>query len=115
MTDLAAARALALSLPDSTEQDHHGMPSFRVRGRIFATVPDDDHIPIMVDEAETRAAVAEDPTVCEEFYWGRRLACVVVNLAGATPELVRELLAEAWLGKAPRTLAREFGEQQRDS
>ena len=27
------------SLPESTEQDHHGMASFRVRGRIFATSP----------------------------------------------------------------------------
>jgi len=42
--DLAQARSLALSLPEATEQDHHGMPSFRVRGKIYATVPDDEHI-----------------------------------------------------------------------
>ncbi len=29
---------MALALPESVEQDHHGMPSFRVRGRIFATL-----------------------------------------------------------------------------
>ena len=32
------ARALALSLPEAVEQDHHGRPSFRVGGRIFATL-----------------------------------------------------------------------------
>ena len=38
---LAAARRLALSFPEATEQDHHGMPSFRVDGKIFTTVPDE--------------------------------------------------------------------------
>jgi len=32
------ARALALSLPEAVEQDHHGRPSFRVDGKIFATL-----------------------------------------------------------------------------
>jgi len=108
VTELSEARALALALPETTEEDHHGMPSFRVHGRIFATVPDDDHIRIMVDEAEIRAAVAENPTVCAEFYWGARLACVVVTLAGASHELLRELLTEAWLRKAPKHLQRNF-------
>jgi hypothetical protein len=42
---LDLARALALALPEATEQEHHEMPSFRVRGRIFATVPDGTHSP----------------------------------------------------------------------
>ncbi|MDQ2788919.1 MAG: MmcQ/YjbR family DNA-binding protein [Actinomycetota bacterium] len=104
MSALGEARELALALPETTEQDHHGMISFRVRGRIFATVPDEEHIRIMVDEAEIHAAVTENPTFCEEVYWGKRLACVVVRLAPATPEL----LTEAWLRKAPKTVARDF-------
>jgi hypothetical protein len=74
MTTLAQARALALGLPEATEPDHHGMVSFRVRGKIFATVPDDTHLRVMVDEMEIRAAVAENPNACQEFYWGKRLA-----------------------------------------
>jgi len=31
------ARELALALPESVEHDHHGRPSFRVAGKIFAT------------------------------------------------------------------------------
>ena len=31
-------REIALALPDAIEQDHHGRPSFRVRGKIFATL-----------------------------------------------------------------------------
>jgi hypothetical protein len=32
------ARRLALAQPEATEQDHHGRPSFRVAGKIFATL-----------------------------------------------------------------------------
>lgn len=102
------ARNLALSLPRVTEQDHHGMASFRICGKIFATVPDEQHLRVMVDEDEIHAAVSENPAVFREFYWGRRLACLVVDLAGASPEQVRELLNEAWRRKAPAPLARQL-------
>ncbi len=98
-------RSIALGFPEANEQDHHGMPSFRVRGKIFATMPDDDHLRVMVDEAEIRAAVADDPESCEFFFWGKKLACVVVDLRTADPSRLRLLLGEAWLRKAPRSLA----------
>jgi hypothetical protein len=108
MSDIDDVREIALALPEATEQDHHGMVSFRVHGRIFATLPDDDHVRVMVDETEIRAAVAEHPRICSELYWGTRLACVVVTLPTAPHELLHELLAEAWLRKAPKSLARRF-------
>ena len=80
------------------------MPSFRVRGKILATVPDDEHIRVMLAEAEVRAVVAEYPDVCAPFYWGKKLACVVVALPPATPTVLEELLTEAWLNKAPKAL-----------
>jgi hypothetical protein len=105
-----AAHAFALSLPEAAEQDHHGIASFRVRGRIFATVPDDDHLRIMVDEGEIRAAVADDPEAFAEFWWGSRLSCVVVDLRRAPPDHVRELVTEAWRRRAPKRLVRAFEE-----
>ena len=108
MTTLQRARALALALPGATEADHHGITSFRVGGRIFATVPDVGHIRIMVDESEIRAAAAENPDICEPFYWGKRLASVVVSLKPASAALVHELLTEAWIRKAPRGLTAAF-------
>jgi len=86
------------------------MASFRVRGKIFVTVPDATHLRVIVDEMEIRAAVAENPEACQEFYWGKRLACVVVDLLHASPGLVKELLVEAWVNKAPRTLVRQLTE-----
>jgi hypothetical protein len=102
------AHAFALTLPEAVEQDHHGMPSFRVRGRIFATVPDEDHLRVMVDEGEIRAAVEEDPEAFAEMWWGARLSCVVVDLRVAPPDQVRELLTEAWRRRAPKRLVRAF-------
>jgi hypothetical protein len=110
VTTLAQARKLALALPEATEEDHHDIMSFRVRGKIFATVPDDTHLRVMVDEMEIRAAVAENPKVCQEFYWGRRLACVVVDLKLARLALVKDLLTDAWIGKAPAKLVNELGD-----
>jgi hypothetical protein len=104
MITITQARDLALALPEATEQDHHGMPSFRVRGKIFATVPDESHIRIMIDHSEILAAVAEDPRACEEFWWGSRLACVVVDLRRVRAGMLKELLQEAWQRKAPRAL-----------
>ena len=102
------AHAFALSLPEAVEQDHHGLASFRVRGRIFATVPDPEHLRIMVDEGEMRAAVAENPRAFAELWWGSRPAGLVVDLRVAPPDHVRELLTEAWRRRAPRTLVQAF-------
>jgi hypothetical protein len=63
-----------------------------------------------VDESEILAAVAENPLVCEPFYWGKRLACVVVSTRKARRELVSELLTEAWRRKAPKRLTEGFGQ-----
>ncbi len=92
-------RALALGLPGAIEADHHGFPSYRVGGQIFATLPDPEHLHVMVDEGSIREAVAEHPLACEEKWWGRRLACVRITLAQADPEQVADLLRDAWARK----------------
>ena len=95
------ARRLALALPEATEQDHHGRPSFRVRGRIFATLWDEHHMNVMVDEGGIMTAAQSRPDVCSEVFWGKRLAAVRVDLRRADAGLVRELLTDAWERKAP--------------
>jgi hypothetical protein len=97
-------RALALELPEAVEQDHHGRPSFRVADRIFATLWDQDHLNVLLDEPGIRTAVEARPGVCQEFWWGKRLRAAQVDLALADEQLIRELLADAWEQKAPRRL-----------
>ena len=83
------ARALALAFDGAAERDHHGFPSFRTTRRIFATLPDDGQLRVMLPEEEIRAAVAEWPW-CEEQWWGKRLSAVRVVLADCEPAVVAE-------------------------
>jgi hypothetical protein len=98
------ARELALALPEAVEQGHHGFPSFRVGGKIFATLRDEGYMNVMLDEAGIRTAVEAEPTTCEEIWWGKRLAAVRVDLGRVDAELLASLLADAWEGKAPKRL-----------
>jgi hypothetical protein len=97
----AQARKLALALPDAVEQDHHGRPSFRVAGKIFATLWDAEHMNVMLDEGGIVMAVQEHPETCSEVMWGKRLAAVRVDLPAAEPALLGQLLREAWELRAP--------------
>jgi len=101
---LAEARRLALALPETTEEDHHGIPSFRVRNRVFATVPDGRHVRVMLDADVIRAAVNDDPRAFAELWWGKKLSGVTVALASADHRRVTELLEEAWRRVAPKRL-----------
>ena len=105
MVTLRAVRTFAISLPEVTEQDHHGFPSFRVRNKIFVTVPGPLHIHVMLDEPEVRMAAASAPQAFAELWWGKRLAGVRVTLAAAPSRLLTTLITEAWRRRAPRLLA----------
>ena len=99
MVSADEARRLALALPGSVEQDHHGRPSFRVDKRIFATLWDPEHMNVMLDESGILTAVQAHPEVCAEVMWGKRLAAVRVTLPAAAPDLLADLLSDAWEGK----------------
>lgn len=97
----ADLRRLALALPGSVEADHHGFPSFRVGGKIFATHPDPEHAHVMLDADDTRAAV-EQLDGCEELHWGKRLVGVRVELARVKRAVLADLLHSAWELRAAR-------------
>ena len=98
------ARRLALALPEAVEQDHHGRPSFRVAGRIFATLWDESHMNVMLEPDGVSTAVHEQPGACSEVWWGKRLAAVRVDLRQADAAALADLLADAWETKAPKRL-----------
>jgi hypothetical protein len=97
-------RALALSHPETLEADHHGRPSFRVAGKIFATLWSADQLNLMLDEAGIHTAVQAWPDSCHPGFWGRRLAAVQVDLRRADETIVAQLLTDAWENKAPQRL-----------
>jgi hypothetical protein len=109
MTTQEQARRLALALPEAVEQDHHGRPSFRVAGKIFATLWDEQHVNVMLDEGGIRTAIDARPDTCAEVWWGKRLAAVRVDLQLIQPQALAELLADAWETKAPTRLLGQAG------
>jgi hypothetical protein len=90
------ARAAALSLPEAVEQDHHGRPSFRVGGKIFATLWNDERMNVMLDEGGILTAIDSAPDACEQVWWGKRLSAVGVSLSRVDRQFLEELLTDAW-------------------
>ncbi len=102
-------RRLALSLPETAEAPHHDMTSFRVAGKIFATLPHEgDRVHVFVGDDEVDASAAEYPSAIEVLWWGTRRRGCRVLLSNATVPLLRELLTESWRRKAPRKVLTAF-------
>lgn len=106
MVDLDELRYLALSFPDTTEEEHHDRPSFKVCGKVFATLPDDEHINVMLDPEAAHIALIVTPAGCRELRWGERLAGIRVELAAVELDMLAAVLTAAWRRKAPGELAR---------
>ena len=100
----AEFRRLALSFPEAVESSHMGHADFRVGGKIFATLWSEERMNVMLDEGGVRTAVEAAPDACEQVWWGKKLAAVGVSLARVEPDDLRELLEDAWEGKAPQRL-----------
>jgi hypothetical protein len=100
---VATVRRLALALPESVEAPHHDMTSFRVAGKIFATLPpQNDRLHVFLDDDDITASCAEYPGAVDELWWGaRRSGCRVV-LKKANTTLVRQLLTDSWRRRAPK-------------
>jgi hypothetical protein len=100
---IATVRTLALALPEAAEAPHHDMTSFRVAGKIFATVPPEgDRVHVFVDAVAVASYRAEFPEAVEELWWGKKLSGCRVILRRADRGLVRELLNESWRCRAPK-------------
>jgi hypothetical protein len=89
---LDAVRKFALSLPGTTEEPHHQFGSFRVKGKIFVTVPPgEQHIHVFIAEEQREAALAMYPAFLEKLLWGAKVVGVRVSLANAIPNVVKPM------------------------
>ena len=94
---MQTVRKYALSLDEVTEAPHHDYSSFRVRGKIFVTVPPkEDVIHVFVEEADREQALALYPEWAEKLLWGGKVRGLRITLAQATPAAVKALLGKAY-------------------
>jgi len=99
------AVAALLALPGVTEADHHGRRSFRVGGgKVVATVPADGVLNVMAGEELARAITSGDAAGISLLWWGTKLSGVRVELAAVDPDLLDQLVDDAWRRRAPAAL-----------
>lgn len=113
MISLGQARKIARAFAEVTEEDHFGRPSFRIGRRIFATVPDQGHLNVMIDPFDVEGVVRANPDACSELWWGKEVRGVKVGLKAASPQLLGDLLEAAWRRRAPRRLLAASGQPER--
>src|SRR3954447_21591613 len=112
-TSISRVRKAAMALPETTEQPHFDLVSWRVRDRIFATIPNEPgRLRVFVEETEVAEMVAADPAAYEPVRWGKRVAGVEAILSAADEADVVALLESAWRRKAPKRVVTSYDAQQ---
>lgn len=75
MVNIETCRELALSFPETTEQDHFGMPSFRFNKKIFMTIHTDKNLVMLkLSEPDQSVFTSSSPGIIYAVhgYWGTR-------------------------------------------
>ncbi len=99
----STVRTFAMSLPDVSEEPHHNYGSFRVKGKIFVTVPPgEEFIHVFIPEERREEVLALHSAFAEKLLWGGKVVGVRVQLAAADTAVVKQLVREAWAHKAPK-------------
>jgi len=98
-------RRLALSLPEACEAPHFHLTSFRVRGKIFATMGEGRPLMLKVSPEDQANLVADDPARISPVpgAWGRK-GSTFVEIESLPLERLETLVGLAWAGVAPRAL-----------
>ena len=105
MITVREVRKLALSLPEAVEAPHFDRASFRVRGKIFATIaPDGDSGMLKLDLDQHEALLESDPRAFFSFGGWSRNGATGVRFSAVRKALFRDLLAQAWRNVAPKKL-----------
>ena len=107
-------RRMALALPDATEQETWGQPTFRVRKKIFVMLSEGEREAwVKSTHDEQRALVQMDPeTFFVPPYVGPS-GWVGVRFRTVDREEMRELVTEAWRLTASKRVVASFDEEVR--
>lgn len=99
-------RQVALSLPEAVELPHFEKASFRVGGKIFATLtPDGKRLMLKLPEEIKEALKASDPAAILPLpgAWDRG-GSTLIEVAAMDPAKLADLIRMAWRTTAPAKL-----------
>ena len=117
MLSWQTARKLALALPEAEEQPHFDKPSFRVRGKIFATLSAPDaRVTLKLAPADQMALTMLNGDAIRAVggYWGRQ-GWTEVHLGQVGLEQLKSLLLQSWRQVAPKRLSAAFDSEHTQS
>ncbi len=102
-------RRAALAFPEAAEQETWGHPTFRVRGKMFATMSADDDAATVKATKEAQAALvgSEPETFSVPAYVGQH-GWIGIRLDRVDAEEASELLDEAWRATAPKRVVAAY-------
>lgn len=108
------ARTMALGFPGVEERGHFGTPDFRVRGKIFATLPTSERMVVWIDPNDQFALLSTFPTTFEKATgaWGLR-GWTNVRLGLVDPDMLLDLLIESWRRQAGKRAVEAFEDERR--
>ncbi|WP_018534524.1 MULTISPECIES: MmcQ/YjbR family DNA-binding protein [unclassified Streptomyces] len=106
MLDADDVRTIALSLPDTTEKIAWSMPTFRVAGKMFATLPDEEtSIAVRCPKEERDELVMAEPKKFWVADHEASFAWVRARLAALDDaDELRDILTDSWRQAAPTRL-----------
>ncbi|WP_073255056.1 MmcQ/YjbR family DNA-binding protein [Cryptosporangium aurantiacum] len=106
-------RALALGLPEATEVEAWGHPTFRVRNKMFATCASDDTpdptASFKATLEEQAELIASEPDAYSVPAYVGKHGWVQVRLGAVGADVLREHLVDAWRRIAPKRLVASSG------
>ncbi|MET9560260.1 MULTISPECIES: MmcQ/YjbR family DNA-binding protein [Streptomyces] len=112
MQDADDVRRICLSLPDTVEKIAWSMPTFRVAGKMFVTLPEEEtSMAVRCPKTERDELVLAEP---EKFWVAAHeagSAWVRVRLAAVEDaDELRDILADSWRQAAPTRLLESYPE-----
>ncbi len=102
--NLETFRSLALSLPEAEEKSHFGKADFRVRNKIYASLPDAETAVVKFTPEQQEMLTAAEPSIFAPVKggWGRQ-GWTRVSLPNADEAAVKSALTTAWRNVAPKS------------
>jgi hypothetical protein len=111
MATEADVRAIALSLPGTTEEQWYRTPGYKVAGKGFLRLRTEAEGGLLVfvsDLGEKEALLTENPDAFYTTLHYDNYPTILINLATVDPAELRELIIESWRLKAPSKLRAEY-------
>jgi hypothetical protein len=98
-----------MTLPEVKESSSYGTPAFKVRGKLFVRLKEDNEsIVVRIEEAHRALRLQADP--CAFYITDHYLnyPWVLVRLSAVTQDDLADLLNDAWRLRAPSRLLAQY-------